>query len=271
MKIGIMASQISGHLTFQPSSITGLKAWYDPSDTTSITSSSGKVSQINDKSGNGYNLVQATSANQPTTGTRTINSLNVLDYTAVVQTLINGTPSNWTFMSNTSGSSIFAVFKFDNLSQRNGVYYTGYNPQGYTSTSTYFTALQTSGYVDHLVGDGAGNLNFLNRPSSGYAASTNYYVTVLGDPGNATAANRSKVYINTGSALAANTQTYTAGTAAPKTGFSLGGYLDNGQTPFTDTDGALDGVIGEVIVYTGVLSGADQTTVKNYLATKWGI
>ena len=270
MKIGIMASQISGHLTFQPSSITGLKAWYDPSDTTSITSSSGAVSQINDKSGNGYNLVQATSAYKPTTGTRTINSLNVLDFTSDSTYISNNTTSNWTFMSNTSGSSIFVVFKLDTLGKRNFIYNTGYNPIGELSTGTYFSSLITSGYVDHLLGDGAGNYNFLNRPSSGYAASTNYYVTVLGDPGNATAANRSKIYINTGSVLATNTQTATAGTAAPVRGFTLGATYD-GSSGGPYITGAIDGVIGEVIMYTGVLSGADQTTVKNYLATKWGI
>jgi hypothetical protein len=55
--------------------------WLDASDETTITESGGAVSQWDDKSGNGYNVLQGTSANQPTSGTRTLNGLNVLDFT----------------------------------------------------------------------------------------------------------------------------------------------------------------------------------------------
>jgi hypothetical protein len=54
--------------------------WLDASDATTITESSGSVSQWDDKSGNGYNLTQATGIRQPATGTRTLNGLNVLDF-----------------------------------------------------------------------------------------------------------------------------------------------------------------------------------------------
>lgn len=54
--------------------------WFDASDETTITESGGAVSQWDDKSGNNYDLVQATSSAQPKTGTTTINSLNVLEY-----------------------------------------------------------------------------------------------------------------------------------------------------------------------------------------------
>lgn len=54
--------------------------WLDASDTSTITESGGSVSQWDDKSGNGYNVVQATAALQPTTGTRTLNGLNVIDF-----------------------------------------------------------------------------------------------------------------------------------------------------------------------------------------------
>ena len=52
--------------------------WIDASDTSTITEVAGAVSQIDDKSGNGNNLTQATAALQPTTGIATINGLNVL-------------------------------------------------------------------------------------------------------------------------------------------------------------------------------------------------
>ena len=64
---------------WSPLDLPGLLLWVDPSDESTITESSGRVSQIDDKSGNG-NHITASSADRPTTGTRTINSLNVLDY-----------------------------------------------------------------------------------------------------------------------------------------------------------------------------------------------
>ena len=45
---------------------SSLGLWLDASDATSITSSSGLVSQWNDKSGNARHAVQATSSSQPT-------------------------------------------------------------------------------------------------------------------------------------------------------------------------------------------------------------
>jgi len=52
--------------------------WLDASAESSITESGGAVSQWDDLSGNGNDVVQATAAAQPTTGTTTINGLNVL-------------------------------------------------------------------------------------------------------------------------------------------------------------------------------------------------
>jgi hypothetical protein len=66
--------------SFSPLSISGLAAWYDASDLATITEASGSVSQWDDKSGNGRDLTQGTGSAQPTTGTRTQNGLNVLDF-----------------------------------------------------------------------------------------------------------------------------------------------------------------------------------------------
>jgi len=65
--------------TFAPTDIAGLQLWLDASDASTITESSGSVSQWDDKSGNGNHVSQGTAADQPTTGVRTINGLNVLD------------------------------------------------------------------------------------------------------------------------------------------------------------------------------------------------
>ena len=56
------------------------RIWYDASDTSTITSSGGFVSQWDDKSGNDQHLTQVNASNRPQTGTRQVNSLNVVDF-----------------------------------------------------------------------------------------------------------------------------------------------------------------------------------------------
>jgi len=63
---------------FTPADLN-LELWIDPRLESTITEAGGAVSQIDDLSGNARNFVQATGADQPTTGTQTINGLNVLD------------------------------------------------------------------------------------------------------------------------------------------------------------------------------------------------
>ena len=78
-----------------------LVQWLDASDTSTISDTAGAVTQINDKSGNG-NHETATGAGSPTTGSATVNSLNVLSF--------NGT-SNFL----TSPSGIYSVPNGDNV------------------------------------------------------------------------------------------------------------------------------------------------------------
>lgn len=60
----------------------GTIVWYDAADLSTIvdTTTPGKVEQLNDKSGSGLHLTQATESKKPATGTRTLNGLNVLDF-----------------------------------------------------------------------------------------------------------------------------------------------------------------------------------------------
>ena len=76
---GPVSSSVSSWLNFNPLSLIPA-LWLDASDITTITESGGSVSQWNDKSGNGYQAVQATGAAQPTTGSTTQNGLNVLSF-----------------------------------------------------------------------------------------------------------------------------------------------------------------------------------------------
>jgi hypothetical protein len=76
--LGFTIPHVAGGGAFSPLDLPGLVAWYDASDTSSITEAGGLVSQWDDKSGNGFHIVQATGSQQPTTGSHTMNSLNTL-------------------------------------------------------------------------------------------------------------------------------------------------------------------------------------------------
>ena len=65
-----------------PGDLAAVCGWYDAADASTITDAGGgAVSTWKDKSGNNYDLTEAT--NRPTTGTRTINGLNTLDFDGV--------------------------------------------------------------------------------------------------------------------------------------------------------------------------------------------
>jgi hypothetical protein len=66
-----------------PASIAGLTAWYKADAGTSTTTDGVGVSQWNDQSGNGFNAVQATGANQPLYKAAIQNGLPVLRFDAV--------------------------------------------------------------------------------------------------------------------------------------------------------------------------------------------
>lgn len=63
-----------------PNDVLDLKLWLDPSDSSTLTDSGGVLSEQADKSGNNYDFDQAASGDRPTTGSNTINGLNVINY-----------------------------------------------------------------------------------------------------------------------------------------------------------------------------------------------
>jgi hypothetical protein len=87
---------------FSPLDLSPL-LWVDASDETTITESGGAVSQWDDKSGNDNNLTQGTASQQPTTGTDTVNGLNVIHY--------DGNDSLLTPNISYTGLTMIAVFR----------------------------------------------------------------------------------------------------------------------------------------------------------------
>jgi hypothetical protein len=220
-----------------PSQLT-VAAWYDASDPSTITASSGLVSQWNDKSVNGFDLV-GSGIYKPTTGTRTQNGMNVLDFIPN-----NYIVSNGTFTIGTVGITVFAAFNRDS---------------GNTQMFDIRDPLNGVPVFDDLGlgGFGARGRNDANLLRSAGAAvqNTSYNVGVYGwDASNV------RYYLN-GTATAPNALTGTIST----TKITVGG---NGLTAPLN---CFDGTIAELVF---LLSWADDTNrqkVEGYLAWKWNM
>jgi hypothetical protein len=256
-RLGIFASQISGHLG---PPVSGYKLWLDSSDTTYITQSGGAVSQWTDKSANSYVFTQATSAYKPTSGATTQNSLNVLTFDGGDSLQSTAAASTWTFL-HSADATIFMSYALSTLdygvildtntgtSSAVGFAWQGnapYNPQWVVTqgSSGQFVA-------ENKAGNNAINANFT-------------YLTQISQPTNATAANRSDWRVKQGSAIKNNTFTNTRSTSAPAQSLRIGDYAAGGGY-------GLSGKLGEIIIYDSVLSAGDILSTQQYLAAKWGV
>lgn len=210
--------------------IAGYAAWWDASDTTTITGGAA-VSQWNDKSVGGFNLTQAVAGLKPSSGTRTLNGLNVVDF---------------------DGG--------DTVSRAAGDF-------AFTSTTTTCAVIvpDVLGAALHTIISGAGAtvqalmIDTTDKP----------YITA-GTPllGGAVLVAATAVQL-TGKLNGASSQVYINGTGGGAG--NAGGGTDGGGITVGGFAGAfaLDGAIAEMVVYATALSDADRQAVEAYLKAKW--
>ena len=82
-------SQVLEDVLWTPDQISNYM-WFDSSDASTITHSSGFVSQWDDKSGNARNATQVSASSQPTTGLRTLNRLNAITFDGSNDYMVTG-------------------------------------------------------------------------------------------------------------------------------------------------------------------------------------
>ena len=85
-------------------------AWYDAADKSSIISSGNVISQVNDKTGNGFDLTIPSGKLGPKTGTRVLNNLNVIEWDTPLQLLKN---SSFSHNQSSTALCIAIIFKAD--------------------------------------------------------------------------------------------------------------------------------------------------------------
>lgn len=241
--LGIVASSV-----WTPADLSPV-LWLDASDTTTITVASNKVSQWNDKSGNGRNFTQATSANQPSSGTRTQNGLNVVDF------------ATGTFMSGgdildlgSNSFSTFAVVKWDSSTVG-----TPYGKHIYAGDDGRYGLFRYESITYSMYDQNATSSGGVSVADSSTA--TRHVSTVLFRNGTGTNASTHKLRL-------AGTETSTSFTDVATSwntnaSWQLGRY---GTTNLLD----FDGFVAELIVVLRTATADEITLTEAYLAAKWG-
>jgi hypothetical protein len=213
--------------------------WLDADDATTITASGSpaKVSQWNDKSGNGYNVAQATGAAQPSTGAATQNGRNVLSFDGNDH-LVSGTVA---LPAGNTARTLVAVAK-----RVSGQYVFGWG--GAASNLDWSIDVSAAGGSQRIVA-------FANDWATGQAANTTWEIAQGWHDGT-----NARYQINNGTVRGPHADSYNT-TATP----AFVGVFSSLVT------GWLTGEIAEILVFSRVLTADEFTALRDYLNAKWGV
>ena len=232
--------------------LTGLAAWLDASDTTTITESSNAVSQWNDKSANGYHFTQGIGANQPLTNTNTKNGQNVITFDGTDDFLENSSIAS-IFSGTDKILTVFCVYKASptvtSFQSPFGGRDTGNNTRvAYAMRGTNFNKqifwqrvndAATTNNID-TGQDNDGLFNLVSIKQTGTDVVINYNKTQIID----------------------QSDTYGATTVD---NFGIGATVGGGSL------NRMTGDVAEFIVYDRALSTSEINQVNDYLYTKWAL
>jgi hypothetical protein len=255
--------------SWTPADLADLRAWYKADAITGL-SDGDPVSTWSDSSGGGYDLTQTSTA-RPLYQTNTLNGLPVVEFDGTDDTLDASTAADWKFLHDSTGSSVFFVIKVGTSSDPNAIYGIAGNNATASANHGWCVFYDDRASVPRdevIVGSitrGSGGFPTAANVSSDNAmgANTAQLLGIVSDPANGTAANRSSMRVNGGTAIANNAATDAASTSNPTYTFQLGA-AGNDAFPML-------GYIAEVIICDAILSSTDREKVEGYLAHKWGL
>jgi hypothetical protein len=217
-----------------PTDFAGLRAWYKADAITGLLDGD-PVASWTDSSGNGFTLSNATTAQRPVYKANMLNGLPIVRFDAVDDGLFTNTAL---FTASGVPWTVFAVYE-NNLHTASG------RRVANGSTS------QAAG--NWLVGPHGGlHRVYAGAFTPGQAVTDGKWVRQTGKSDGATVTN----YVD-GTSMGS-----VAATGSPPGGFTIG-YSANSWMEPADCD------VAEVIVYNTQLTAADQTSIEDYLYTRW--
>jgi hypothetical protein len=233
--------------SFDPNSISGLKFWYDASDTTTITVSSGRASAITNKAtGISFTLSQGTAGKQPLIVAAAQNGLQILRFTTARVDQLNNTGA-----SAMDGATVLTIFWAGKTNSTTNGYKFAFGNDNGTAAFPLLYQLSNKNYFE----TGSGT-NSITGTSSYNGTSNIQYVEAQGTPG------------NTQKTVTGTTETNTAAGSAINVG-SAGGIkntaIGSSSAACTDLD------FYEVFTFNRALTSTEYDNMISYLKTKWGI
>lgn len=239
--------------SFAPSDITNLYAWFKYDD---LLLNGTTVSAALDKSGNGRHAVQATSASQPiyssTGGSNNLPYWTNSDAVSNGRYLLAGATSDWTFLHNGTGFTVFIVMKTSSTQQN---YFFG--TQTGAAVSLGFSMLRINNTTAQIsIGNAA-----IQCVTANYAQTMTSWnkVAVSGSTGG-----NPDYSIRVSGSYVTSTSEFnpiSSATSTQKLGIGAGG------------GGAysLSSSFHEVIIYNRELTESEVLQVESYLGTLYGV
>lgn len=244
----------------------GARAWYDASDSSTVSATGGLVDSVADKSGNSLTL-GSSSTNRPVYTSAGLNGKNVFTFNGG-QYLTAATLPPWIFLHDSTGSSIFAVWQPGTSSDPDSLYGllgTQAGASSATGVSLFFDDRLSSSRNNRLGVLVSGGAQVVNLITSDDAATSNTSQVCEWNlnPSASPPVDRASIRVNGGSAYTGNSASGTPSSGNPSYLLQLGA-LGNNVFP-------LVGTIAEVVLFAGILSDSDRQKVEGYLAHKWGL
>lgn len=211
--------------------------WLDAADVSTITSSSGRISQWSDKSGNNRHATQSTTAQQPKVTSNALNGLSVVEFDPA-----SNTYQRLTFSRLQNLGHVFFVAKKNNADD----------------SSTILTDGSAQDLRGVFLGSGTGS-NFVVQqisPTISTATRNVWHIAEVATDGiNAT------VGIDTGRSTQSDADLMSCSDI---------GWYPNANGGFVNQY-SFRGQIGEIVVSVSVLTEITRQKLEGYLAHKWGL
>ena len=245
----VLAKDFTWNETVWNPSMIQTALWLDAADASTITESGGAVSQWDDKSGNGRNAIQSTSAARPALTTPGQNNKNVLTFSPT--TIADFLQCSTSPISGTGSFTLLTVAK---------------------TASTSFS---------YLCGQGGGNNG---DPGLGIATKNGGYYGFIQDSvrqvfstiGSNSADGNYKIRSDIFN-RSSNRELYINGSSVGSESISARSGALTGTTPFyvgvysNASGGFWNGQIGEIIIIPTATSVDIRQKLEGYLAHKWGL
>lgn len=222
-----------------PADLPNLYMWFDPSDATTITLSGSDVTQIDDKSGNGYHATQPTISSAPQWGTATINGRNVLDFNKTNNYMVTG-----------------GVAALDRAMAIVAVYPSGSGtrvPTGVRDSANERSYIGQNSSKSRFAAAEQGSLDGNSLPGDVVNVQVGYHNT----------AKDMRHYLNGTQDISS---TFT-GAIGGTHNYYLGGLNDAGSP---NSFVVFNGQLAEVVFTSDVISNSNREKLEGYLAHRWG-